>query len=205
MFGAAGAAGFEEAKVRAAAATPKVLGTVQATVDGTVRTWYVVSGTSGGRPYASGLWQEVMPGRRLIILGGYDTQTPPLETFEWEKGMPRSYGSYTGSTIGLVLNVGATPAPYRARLPHAGTQSDSVLFAHVATLDVRATFMMKQGQIDVTAVSIAGGLASATGTFAGTLARMMSEDATVTVTNGRFEVSGMPDLATIAPHWSKPR
>jgi hypothetical protein len=180
-----------------------VQGTIQATIDGTARTWYVVTGTSQGRPYASGVWQEMVPTRRTIILGGYETATPPLDTFLWEKGMPRSYGVYTGSTLLLMLEVGAAPAPYRATLP--GAEGTTVLYANPAKLDaLDTTFMLRQGQVDVSAVSINGGLASTAGTFSGTLALMAGDGATVAVTDGRFEVKGMPDLATITPHWSSP-
>jgi hypothetical protein len=33
---------------------------------------------------------------------------------------------------------------------------------------------------------------------------MAGDGATVAVTDGRFEVKGMPDLATITPHWVVP-
>jgi hypothetical protein len=173
----------------------KVLGTIGATVDGAARTWYVVSGVSGGRPYASGVWQEIDSGRRRIILGGYETATPPLDTFEWTKGgMPRSYGTYKGSTLGLMVEVAAAPAPFRATLP--GSEA-SIIYASPAKLDAMdTTFLSREGVIDVTAVSITGELAGMAGTFSGTLARMVG-DGTTRITEGTFDVKGMPDISTI--------
>jgi hypothetical protein len=132
------------------------------------------------------------------MLGGFETVTPPLETFEWnDDRTPRSYGTYTGSTMMLVLAVDGDPAPFRATLPGAG--ETSVLYASPAKLNSIDTTFMMRGRVDVTAVSIAGGLASATGTFAGTLVPMMGGGRAIEITDGRFEASGMPDLATIAP------
>jgi hypothetical protein len=173
----------------------KVLGTIRATVDGAARTWYVVSGVSGGRPYASGAWQEIVSGRRRIILGGYDTATPPLDSFEWNaNGMPRSYGTFKGSTMGLMFEVAASPGPFRATIPDSQA---SVIYASPAKLDsMDTTFMSRQGVIDVTAVSLTGGLVSVTGTFSGTLARMTGEGTTA-ITGGTFEANAMPNLATL--------
>jgi hypothetical protein len=126
-----------------------------------------VSGESGGRPYASGVWQEIASDRRRIILGGYETATPPLDTFEWDpQGMPRSYGTYTGSTMFLMLEVGGRPGPFRVALPDG--EGASVIYASQAKLNaIDTTFMMQRGAVNVTAVSIEEGLASASGTFSG--------------------------------------
>ncbi len=174
---------------------PKVLGTIRATLDGAARTWYVVSGTSRGRPYASGAWQDNANGRRTISIGGFDTATPPLDTFEWdEDGMPRSYGDYHGSalTLTLMLAAGSEVKPFRLVFPPE--RSPALMYASRATLDsLDTTFKIETGTVDVTAVSVADGTASAAGTFSGTLTGLVRSGAVV-VSNGAFDVSGLPRL-----------
>jgi hypothetical protein len=108
MCGGSGGAGSAAAALPAGAGNGTTaagtLGTISATVDGVARTWFVVSGAIQGRPYASGLWQQVAEQRRRIVLGGYETATPTFDTFALsETGMPRSYGTYTGSTMALTF------------------------------------------------------------------------------------------------------
>jgi hypothetical protein len=173
-----------------------VLGTLRATVDGSPRTWHVVSGRSGGRPYASGIWMEVEPGRRALVVGGFDTASPPLDSFTWDtRGMPTSYGEYTGSTLALNLTVGADPLPFRLVFPPE--TPPAVLYATRPTLkSLDTTYGIETGAVDVTAVSIANGLANVTGTFSGTFKQMVG-DGTVQITDGAFDVSGLPDMSTL--------
>jgi hypothetical protein len=174
----------------------RVLGTLRATIDGSSRTWHVVSGRSGDRPYASGLWMEVEPGRRTIAAGGFDTPSPPLDSFTWDtRGMPTSYGDYTGSTLALNLTVGADPSPFRLVFPPETTPA--VLYATRPTLEsLDATYGVEDGSVEVTAVSIVNGLANVAGTFTGTF-RRLAGDGTIEITGGVFEVSGLPNVGTL--------
>jgi hypothetical protein len=199
--GDSGTAAAQPAAAGGGTLAADTLGTIIATVDGVAGTWYVVSGAIQGRPYASGLWQQVDADRRRIVLGGYETATPPLDTFALsETGMPRSYGTYAGSTMALTFEVGADPAPFREVLGSGGappTAGASVIYASPAKIDaIDTTFMMATGVVDVTAVSMAGALASATGTFSGTLRRMVG-DGSVEIKDGRFEVKSLPGLEAL--------
>lgn len=62
-------------KVSSGVSQTRVLGTIRATIDDAVRTWDVVSGQSQSRPYASGVWLDVEPGRRVLAVGAFDTAT----------------------------------------------------------------------------------------------------------------------------------
>jgi hypothetical protein len=192
--GTPGAAGGRPAE--AASSAPEVLGTIRAALDGVARTWYVVSGTSRGKPYASGAWQDRANGRRVITIGGFDTAAPPLDTFEWnDDGTPRSYGAYTGSVLSLMLTVGPDGPPFRFVYPPE--RVPAVIYASRATLDsLDTTFQIVKGTVEVSAVSVAGGLASAAGAFSGTLSGMV-RDGTVAVSNGTFDVKNLPNLAGI--------
>jgi hypothetical protein len=191
---AAGAGAAAGASTQSPAGT-RVLGTIRATIAGTPRSWHVVAGPSQSRAYASGVWMEV-GSSRMIVAGGFDTERPPLDTFTWDaNGMPTSYGDYAGSTILVNLTVGANPAPFQLTFPPETTPA--VMYSTRATLDsLNYTFSIEKGTVDVTSVSIANGLASASGTFAGTLKQLTGTD-TIEVTDGSFDVSGLPDVATL--------
>jgi hypothetical protein len=191
-----GAARTADAVAQSTSST-QVLGTLRATIDGTARTWYVVSGQSQGRPYASGVWLEIEPGRRIIAIGAFDTATPPLDSFAWSaQGMPTSYGDYTGSTLLLNLSVGADTR--RFTLIYPPETNPVVMYSQKATLaSLDTTFAIESGTVIVTAVSIADGLASAKGMFGGTLS-LPTGEGTVDVIDGTFEVSGLPDARTMS-------
>lgn len=179
--------------VAAAQADPTVLGTVEATVDGEAHTWYVVSGMSGGRQYASGGWSEMSPGERMITIGAFDTPTPPLESFEWSpERMPSSFGDYHGSAINLLVRLrdGATTL----QLSFPPDHSSAVVYMPTATLDIsEPVYAIAAGELAVTSATVDAETASIEGTFSGTLERMMGEGA-VTVTDGRFAVKGLKSL-----------
>jgi hypothetical protein len=180
----------------ASASTTRVLGTLRATVDDTVRTWYVVSGQSQGRPYASGAWLEIAPGRRMITIGAFDTPTPPLDSFTWSaQGMPTSYGDYTGATLLVNLSVGADTK--RFTLLYPPETNPAVMYSPKATLaSLDTTLAIKSGAVIVTSVSVTDGLASARGTFGGTLS-LPTGEGTIDLIDGSFDVSGLPDARTL--------
>jgi hypothetical protein len=175
----------------------RVLGTLRATIDDAVRTWYVVAGQSQGHPYASGAWIEVEPGRRFVTIGAFDTAMPPLDSFTWSaQGLPKSYGDYVGSTLLMNLSVGADTR--RFTLIYPPETDPVVMYASKATIgSLDTTFAIKSGTVIVTAVSIADGVASAKGMFAGTFA-LPTGEGTVSFTEGTFEVSGLPNARTLS-------
>jgi hypothetical protein len=174
----------------------RVLGTITATLSGTERTWHVVAGPSRGRAFSSGVWVESAMGRRTLAIGGFDTPTPPLDSFEWdENGMPTSYGSYPGSTIRINLTVSQTPVPFTLMYPPEETPA--VMYTTRTTRNpLFYTFGISQGVVDVTSVSIDDGLASAAGTFTGRL-KIMRGEGTLEVTDGVFAVAGVPSATTL--------
>jgi hypothetical protein len=183
--------------VTAGVSGTSVLGTIRATLDDTVRTWYVVSGQSQGRPYASGVWLDTESGRRVIAIGAFDTATPPLESFTWSaQGMPTSYGDYTGSTFLLNLSVAAETR--RFTLIYPPETEPAAMYSSQATLaSLDTTFAITSGTVIVTSVSMADGLASAKGTFGGTFSKLTGEGS-ISFTDGTFEASGVPDARTMS-------
>lgn len=184
------------ADASAARASTRVLGTLRATIDDTVRTWYVVAGQSQGRPYASGAWLEIEPGRRVIAIGAFDTPTPPLDSFTWSaQGMPTSYGDYSGSALLMNLSVGTETK--RFSLIYPPETDPVVMYSRKATLaSLDTTLAIKSGAVIVTSVSVTDGLASAKGTFGGTLSLPSGEGA-IDLIDGSFDVSGLPDARTL--------
>lgn len=175
-----------------------VLGTLEATVDGESGTWYVVSGSLGGQPYASGLWMD-MGDERQVLAGGFDTADPPLDTFERDAdGMPVSYGDYQGSVLSVVVPEGSVAAPFVVRFPTEDASAASVFYQPVATLDdvTAGTYWLAEGTLEVKAVTVEGGVARMEGTFAGTFRSMAGGEA-IEMTGGRFAVERLPSLASL--------
>jgi hypothetical protein len=176
-----------------------VLGTLQATVEGETKTWYVVSGTSGGQPYASAMWMGEAPGERQVVAGGFDSRTPPLETFERDpSGMARSYGDYQGSVLTVHLSEALGAAPVSLRFPSDMAGEASVFYQPRAILEnmMDATYWLAEGSLDVAAFSIEGGTARLEGTFSGVF-RSMGTGESLPITDGRFSIGDIPGLAEI--------
>jgi hypothetical protein len=183
-------------------ATGQVLGTIEATVDGQATQWYVISGSTGGRPYASGLWMGADEGERQIAAGGFDTPDPPLDTFERDEGGTAvSYGDYRGSVLSVVVSEALGAAPFEVRFgPDQDVSEASVFYQPVATLDdvMNNTYWLANGSLAVTALAIAGDVAHLAGTFSGTF-RSLGTGEAVEIRDGRFDIRDLPSLEAIQP------
>ncbi len=170
-----------------------VLGTISATLDGTERTWYVVEGKVGGKPYASATWLEAN-GALLISIGGFDTRTPPLETFRIDMAAGDiSFGDYDGSAMQILVSVTDGEHTARSELPadHGGRFSAAYLPV-VGSDMLTGTLMIEEGAMEVTDARLTDRTASVRGTFRGTFRRVNGSGDSLSVENGRFEVSGIP-------------
>lgn len=169
-----------------------VIGTIEATVDGEAMTWYVVTGTVGGGAYSSGVWVGE-EGERQVVAGGFDTDDPPLDTFETNaSGLAASYGSYDGSVMAFFVTEAAGTAPVTLTFPEAeGTAG--VYFQRRASLDdmVNSVLWLSEGTLELSRFSFEGGAARVEGTFSGTFTSM-GTGGTVRVTDGRFAVGDIP-------------
>ncbi len=175
------------------------LGTIEATVDGEALTWYVVSGTLDGQPYASGMWMGEA-GERVIVAGGFDTPNPPLDTFERDaNGMPVSYGDYQGPVMTINLSEAVGPASLRFPSDQIGSGAGAS-YQRRATLEniIDATYWLAEGVMDVTSLAIEDGSARMEGTFSGTFSSTGTGES-VRVTDGRFAIRGLPNVAELMP------
>jgi len=176
-----------------------VLGTLDATVEGETKTWYVVSGVSGGKPYASAMWMGEAPGDRQVVAGGFDTRTPPLETFQRDpSGMARSYGDYQGSVLTIHLSEALGAAPVSLSFPSDMAGEASVFYQPRATLEnmMDATYWLAEGGLEVTSFSIQDGTARMEGSFSGVF-RSMGTGESLRITDGRFSIGGVPGLTEL--------
>lgn len=186
----------------AAAALPatsdRTLGTIRATVDGDPHTWYVVAGTSSGSPYASGGWHEPPSGGRMIAVGGFDTEEPPLDTFgRAGPDSPQDYGDYKGSVVGLLVSFKDAPAPVTIHFPSDDHGLTAAYYQPVAEVgNMETTYLLAEGVLEVTEVAIEGGHARLSGTFSGTF-RSLQGGHSVVITDGTFEASDMPNTAEL--------
>lgn len=175
-----------------------VQGTIEATVDGRRITWYSVSGESGGRSYSSSSWMELSNGVRVVAVGGFATDDPPLESFEWDaSGMPASYGDYDGPIIGIAIQLAGQESSFTLSFPDADGIT-AMTYQPTATLQnvMATTFMVSEGTLSVSSIEVSGGLANARGTFSGTF-RTMQGDGSVEITDGAFDLEGIPSVETI--------
>lgn len=180
-----------------AVAGEAVLGTIRATVDGEAMTWYVVSGAVGGGAYSSAVWLGE-EGDRQVVAGGFDSDDPPLETFEINPGgMAASYGAYQGPVMAVFVTEAAGTAPLTLRFPEAeGTAG--AYFQRRATLDdmTNTVLWLSEGTLEVSSFAIEGGSARMEGTFSGTF-RSLGTGETVQVSGGRFEMRNIPSVDTM--------
>lgn len=180
--------------------TLDVQGTIEATIGGERMTFYSISGASGGRPYSSSTWMEMPSGGRMVAMGGFATPEPPLDAFQWDAdGMPSSYGSYDGPVFGIGIPVSGEETSFTITFPGGGAGA-ILSYQPTASLEdvMGTTYMMQTGTVSVTDIGVSGGVAHATGTFAGTF-RLMAGEGSVEITDGSFSVEGVPGIEALRP------
>lgn len=172
----------------------EVLGTIEATLDGDARTWYVVTGSVRGEAYASAVWFETAEGGLIASLGGYDTADLPFDTFETDPARGVSVGDYQGSAITVLLVPGGGVAAYGATISE---DAPGVTYAPDAAVPgIDGVYFGRSGSLEVTKLEIVGDRLHVEGTFEGTLRQMGAEDE-VQVTEGRFAVRGVPPRSAL--------
>lgn len=174
------------------AGTPGVMGTIEATLDGEARTWYVVDGTARSGVYASAVWLDAGDGGRIVSVGGYDTRRPPLETFEADmQSGTMSFGDYDGSAFVLSVTASEDGAPLAVDLAESGEAM--VAYMPRASADMSGMLTSTSGSLEVTRATFDAETVRLTGTFSGVL-RELQGDGEMRVENGRFDVSGVPSV-----------
>lgn len=170
----------------------EVLGTIEAEVDGEARTWYVVEGTVRGEPYASGMFMS-SGGSRLVTLGGFDTDDPPLDSFQTDVSAGNiSLGDYEGSAINLSVDIPNGQTSLQHELSGMSGTSAIVYMPVATTEDVMSNALFAQsGTIRVDEAQFDEASGSLRGTFSGELS-LVDGSRSATVTNGRFSVEGIP-------------
>lgn len=199
--GAADVAGEPaEARSRSAGGSSgiEVLGTIQATVDGESRTWYVVNGETGNGRYASALWMEWDEGERMVTVGGYDTDDPPIDTFESDLATGSlSFGDYDGSAIVLSFPAASDESSLSVALPDS--EGDTTLaYMPVATTELAGIYLAEGGSLEVRNVSFDGATVRLEGRFEGVF-RTVEGDGPIRIEDGRFEVANVPAADELQP------
>lgn len=175
--------------------TPGVLGTIEATLDGEARTWYVVEGTARTGPYASAAWIDAGDGGRVVSISGYDDERPPIDTFEADMEAGNlSFGDYDGSAFVLSVAMAGDGESFSVEL---GASSNAmVAYLPQASPDMSGMYTSTSGVVDVTSSSFDAETSRLSGTFSGTL-RQMQGDGEVQIENGRFEIGRIPAVETL--------
>lgn len=174
-----------------------VLGTIHATLDGQPRTWYAVEGHARTGPYSSAVWREGANDRTIVSISTFDTDSPPVETFNVDVRQGRfSLGHYEGSSIVVTVPLPANTGPVTFAFPSEGSSAVSVSYlpnaASVVTgIDMTAFFSLAEGTITVVQGHRSDGLVQIRGTFSGILQSLEGPNR-IRVTDGRFDVGGVP-------------
>lgn len=189
----------ERVDVREDSAPDDVLGTLDATIDGQRTEFYIVAGDIRGEPYASAAWHEPDEERILLMVGGLDTPSPPLDTFEHgANGQPVSFGEYDGPVLSLLIQLTPEPQPFASSLPDDSSMSGLVYMSRASLDDTSVMYLIYSGSLDVSNVSLSNQRMSAEGTFSGRF-RSMGTGEEIEITDGRFMVEGAPHLDEVTP------
>ena len=160
----------------------------------------MVAGQASDGPYAAGVWLERSDGGHIISLSGLDVEDPPIQTFSRGGGdaSRMSMGAYDGSAMTMGVTVHLDALPLRISLPDDEGQGTVIFLPVVDVSDTSGMLVMRSGRLEVEEAAITGGKARLRGTFSGTLAPMQGGD-TMEVTDGRFEVEGLPNVKDVQP------
>lgn len=175
-----------------AAARGASVGTFRAVLDGRERAWFAVAGTKDGEPISSATWLRLpSTGRLMASLAGVDDAEAPVETFDLDLTQGKaSTGDYHGSL--LLVGFPFQEDDLEHTYPVPGSPGASVLYVPQlpeGRLDFGSAYVLSEGTLDVTRIQIGeDGTAGFTGTFSGTL-RTMDGHASMTVEEGRFDVT----------------
>jgi hypothetical protein len=172
----------------------ETLGTIEASIDGRSRTWFVVKGQAQDGPYASGVWMEPEPGHLLVTAGGFDKADPPIRTFNRATG---SLGDYGGTVINLNFTVPREASSAEFSFPDRTHHHASVLYMSGPAMDdLSSMFQMAEGTLRLEAIEIRDGTVRIQGSFAGALEAMDGSGAS-RKTDGRFTIEKLPDARSL--------
>ena len=188
---------------------PTTLGTITARVNGDdPRTWFVTSGDTGAPGLAISGWHESRPGERLVVICGFETETPPIASFTRdEAGRVTAFGDYDGSLLVVVVETRRTPRSLRIAFPFSRRRAHNVLYVpRAGRLDLEkydmataasAIYDIQTGTLVVPTIEFEGDRASLEGTFTGTLEA--DDGNRAMVTDGGFHVRHLPKLDEVRP------
>jgi hypothetical protein len=167
------------------------MGTIEATVEGDARTWYVVEAWTNTGRYASGRWNSAEgAGNLTLVVEGFDTQALPLGDFKTTENGNPSFGSYRGSVIMLTVPVSGDGGSISLNLSDDESRA-TVSYIPDAGAGSPAHYVSDEGSLNGDwAVSDAGTM-RLHGRFEGVF-RSGSGDETIRIENGSFAVQDIP-------------
>jgi len=166
----------------------EVIGTVEATLDGQARTWYVLKTDTVNKGGDSGaIWVQTDPDQARVIIGAFETKDV-IFTKDGTTGMITASGQ--GSQISVTVKIPSGMKRMTYKKPETGiSPADVILMTRIG--DYKSMRPLGEGQITVDQITLdeteKGHIA---GTFEGTLIDREGKP-WGRVTNGRFEVDGV--------------
>jgi hypothetical protein len=172
----------------AANAGNEVIGTIEATLDGKARTWYILKTDTVNKGGDSGaIWMQTDPDQARVIIGAYETKDV---TFTKDKTTGMTTASGEGSQISVTFKIPPGTKSMTYQKPETGISlADVILMTRIG--DYESMRPLGEGQITVDRITLDDKeKGHIKGTFEGTLIDRDSKP-WGRVTNGRFEVDGV--------------
>lgn len=166
------------------------MGTIEATVDGERRTWYVVEALTNTGRYASGRWDAEGAGNMTLVLEGFDTQALPLDGFATGPTGASTYGSYRGSVITITVPVAGDGGSIRMDLAE-DESGGTVTYVQDAGSEAAGSYTTVEGSIQGDWAASDDGSIRLEGRFEGLL-RAGGGSQPIQIENGTLTVEGIP-------------
>jgi hypothetical protein len=166
------------------------MGTIEATVDGEMRTWYVVEALTNTGRYASGRWDAEGAGNMTLVLEGFDTQALPLDGFATGPTGASTYGSYRGSVITITVPVAGDAGSIRMNLAE-GESGGTMTYVQDAGSEASGSYATVEGSIQGDWAASDDGSIRLEGRFEGLL-RAGGGSQPIRIENGTLTVEGIP-------------
>lgn len=173
----------------------EVVGTIQATLDGKERAWYLVAGDPEGPLGSNAVWQVFEPseGTRLANLAGLDTPDVPAELLARDVDPVEALAGadYSGSVLTVMFEFGPEDSSVRQELPDPDGLGGVMYLSDASRIgDPAVTYFLADGAVHVTRIEARrSGDSQFEGSFHGTL-RTRTGERSIELTEGRFEVEG---------------
>ncbi len=167
-----------------AASENRVVGTVEATIDGKAGNWYVIaSGSSPDDEKSTSMWMDRGSGFGLAMISGFDSQTVTFRKRADAAGLE----PVSGTVLAISFLFSQSDSQRTIVFPTEASDPSTVVFQPVAG-DYQNLYALEEGEMVLTKIeSVDLGVYRFEGNFSGRFLPLQGNDS-VEVTNGSFVI-----------------